>query len=52
MVPKISAALLRGKEDPDSRQRTLDAIEQWRRADADIERICKEKGIPVPVLTC
>ncbi len=37
---------------PGARQRTLDAMEAYRKADEEIKRICAEKGIPVPVLVC
>jgi hypothetical protein len=52
MVPRINLKALAIKETPGSRQRTLDAIAKWRQADEDIKRICKEKGLTVPVMTC
>lgn len=42
----------RVKPDPDARQRTLDAMAQYQKADEELRRICKEKGIPVPELIC
>lgn len=35
-----------------SRERTLKALEDYQKAQAELERICKEKGIEVPVLVC
>lgn len=29
----------------DNRQRTLDAVERWKKADAELERVCNELGI-------
>lgn len=40
------------RPDPGARQRTLDAMTQFRKADEELKRICKEKGIPVPELIC
>lgn len=37
---------------PGARERTLEALETWRKADEDLRKICKERGIPVPVLVC
>lgn len=42
----------RVKPEPGARERTLKAIEDWKRADEELRRICAEKGIPVPVLVC
>lgn len=36
----------------DARERTLKALEGWKQADAELRRICAEKGIPVPVMVC
>ncbi len=35
----------------DSRQRTLDRIKQFQDASAEVERVCKENGWDVPVMT-
>lgn len=35
-----------------SRQRSLQLVEDFRKAQADLERICAEKGIPVPQMFC
>lgn len=36
----------------DSRKRTLEAVERWKKADEDLKKLCEELGIEVPVLTC
>lgn len=43
--PKVLQA---GQED--ARQRTLEALKQWREADERLEALCKELGIEKPVL--
>lgn len=35
-----------------SRARTLEAIRKYREAQEALERVCKEKGIEVPVMVC
>lgn len=43
--PKILQA-----DQEDARERTLDALRQWREADERLEALCKELGIDKPVL--
>lgn len=38
--------------DPEARQRSLDAVAAYYKAQKELERICAEKGIQVPVLVC
>lgn len=42
----------RVKPQPGARERSLKAVEQWKRADEELRRVCQERGIPVPVLVC
>lgn len=37
---------------PGSRERTLKACAQWRKADEDAKRIAKEHGLEIPELVC
>lgn len=37
---------------PMSRAEHLEKIQQYKDADDELRRICKEKGIPVPVMIC
>lgn len=50
LMPKIDLSKI--KVEPGSRERTLEAMERYRKADAELERLCKERGIPVPKLVC
>lgn len=51
MVPLSAMALRRVQKDPEAaRQRTLEALKQFQSAHDKLERICREKGIPVPVI--
>ena len=43
--PKILQA-----DQEDARERTLDALRQWREADERLEALCKELGIEKPIL--
>ena len=36
----------------DSRKRTPEAVERWKKADEELKKLCEELGIEVPVLTC
>ena len=38
--------------EPGARQRTLEMIERYQTAQKELERVCAEKGIPVPQLMC
>ena len=42
----------RSKITPRSREETLARLQQWRDAQANLERVCKEQGVPVPVMVC
>lgn len=42
----------RSKIKPQSREETLARLKQWQDAQDELERVCKEQGIPVPVMTC
>lgn len=42
----------RSKITPKSREETLARLEQWRAAQDNLERVCKEQGIPVPIMVC
>lgn len=35
-----------------ARERSLNAVKEWREAQAELERICKELGLEVPVMVC
>lgn len=37
---------------PNARQKTLDAVASYQKAQERLEQICKEKGIQVPQLVC
>lgn len=52
MVPKINLVALDIKPSQENRQKTLDAVEQYKRADEELKRVCKEKGITVPEMVC
>lgn len=40
------------KVKPRSRAEQLAELQKYKDAQADLERICAEKGIPVPVMVC
>ena len=42
----------RSKIPPQSREQQLARLQQWKDAQADLERTCKELNIPVPVMVC
>lgn len=42
----------RSKIKPLSRTEQLELIQSFQRAQVELERICAEKGIPVPVMVC
>lgn len=55
MVPRITLSMLQAARDratPESRQFTLDRLQQWREADERIRKICAEKGMPYPIMVC
>jgi uncharacterized protein (DUF58 family) len=57
MLPPLRIALadrqpMSPEEAKKSRERTLEAMRKYREAQAELERICKEKGIEVPILVC
>lgn len=35
-----------------AREMSLNAVKEWREAQAELERICKELGLEVPVMVC
>lgn len=37
---------------PKSREETLARLKQWKDAQDNLERVCKEQGIPVPIMVC
>lgn len=37
---------------PQSREEALARLKQWQDAQNNLERVCKEQGIPVPVMVC
>lgn len=42
----------RSKIPPQSREQTLARLKQWQDAQDNLERVCKEQGIPVPIMVC
>jgi hypothetical protein len=42
----------RSKIPPQSREQQLARLKQWQDAQDNLERVCKEQGIPVPVMVC
>ena len=36
----------------DNRQKSLDMVKRWNEAQKELERVCAEQGIPVPVMVC
>lgn len=52
MIPTINVAVLKGSPSETNRQKSIKAVLQFRKLQAEIERVCKEKGIPVPELVC
>lgn len=47
-MDKITRAQIK----PHSRDEHLVRIERWNEAQRKLEEICKEKGIPVPIMVC
>ena len=37
---------------PTSRQENLERLKRWTEAQEELERVCKELGIPVPIMVC
>ncbi len=53
MIPSIRLQdLKRAEPDSTSRERTLKAVEDFRKAHDDLVRVCEEKGIEVPIMIC
>lgn len=54
MVPTINLSTLRAACPPseDNRQKSLDAVQKFKDAQKELERVCKEQGIEVPVMVC
>lgn len=56
MLPSMHFPLKRPVLTPEeasaSRARTLEAIRKCREAQAELERVCREKGIEIPVMVC
>ena len=54
MVPLLKFSALAVKHDPETlkrnRERSLEFVAKFNEVQTDLERICKEKSIPVPVL--
>lgn len=44
--------LVRPEPKPDARERTLVRVEQFKQAQKKLEKVCEEKGMEVPVMTC
>jgi len=42
----------RSKIPPQSREQQLTRLKQWQDAQDNLERVCKEQGIPIPVMVC
>lgn len=42
----------RSKIKPMSREEQLALIQKCKNSQAELERVCKEQGIPVPVMVC
>ena len=42
----------KSKIKPSSREETLERLKKWTEAQEDLERVCKELGIPVPIMVC
>ena len=38
--------------DPNARQKTLERVAQFQAAQKELERVCAERGIPVPQMVC
>jgi len=37
---------------PSPREETLERLKKWTEAQEKLEKVCKELGIPVPVMVC
>lgn len=53
MVPTINLRSLKPLPPCEgSRERTLEALARFQAAQERLEKVCAEKGIPVPVMVC
>jgi hypothetical protein len=55
MVPRFDLSkrrLATLEEKIDNRAKSLEMVRRFNAAQRKLERICKEKGIPVPVMVC
>lgn len=56
MLPSMHFPLKRRVMTPEeasaSRAKTLETMRKCREAQADLERVCREKGIEIPVMVC
>ncbi|MNM45055.1 hypothetical protein D3C81_559700 [compost metagenome] len=53
MVPFVALGKLdRSKIQPKPREWHLAQIQKFQAAQAELERVCKEQGIPVPQMVC
>ncbi len=56
MTPRVNLSQLTTRRDPatlvNNRQKSLDAVQRFKDAQANLERVCEEKGIQVPVMVC
>jgi len=54
MVPTLNLSTLRNACPPseDNRKKSLDAVQKFKDAQKELERVCEEQGIPVPVMVC
>jgi uncharacterized protein YcaQ len=56
MVPRLDLSRLRERQTPEqlagNRQKSLDMVQRFQTAQKELERVCAEKGIPVPIMVC
>ena len=52
MLTPLRLSDLKIPADKNARQRTLDALDKFKKASAELERRCAELGIEVPKLVC
>ncbi|ARV77375.1 hypothetical protein FDI21_gp206 [Pseudomonas phage Noxifer] len=56
MVPRFDLSKLRERQTPEqlagNRQKSLDMVQRFQTAQKELERVCAEKGIPVPIMVC
>lgn len=52
MVPVGLSKMDLSKVKPKSREEHRKTLDQWFASQRELERICKEQGIPVPIMVC